>query len=250
MIRSNNFKDKTYLMYGKHSCLAAINNPKRKIYNIFVTSGFANEHQNLLTNLKYEILSNNELYAMVGSDATHQGIIIKTQALEAKNLKNLTSDKVDAKFLILDQINDPHNLGAIIRSAAAFGIDGIIMPQDNSPKEGAVIAKSACGMLEKVDLYNVVNLTTTIKQLKEDGFWVIGMSADAKDDISSADLTGKIALVLGAEGKGMRRLTQENCDLLVKIPINPEAESINVSNAAAIACYEARRQKLLIKTTR
>jgi 23S rRNA (guanosine2251-2'-O)-methyltransferase len=144
--------------------------------------------------------------------------------------------------LLLDQVTDPHNIGAILRSAAAFGALAVIVPEAGAPDETGVLAKSASGALEVVPLVRVTNLARAMDQLKELGFWCIGMDGHATNSIGDQKLPSRAAFVMGSEGDGMRRLTAENCDFVTKLPMSPAIESLNVSNAAAITLYEYRRQ--------
>ena len=140
--------------------------------------------------------------------------------------------------MILDQVTDPYNVGAILRSAAAFDALAVVMQQRHSAPINGVLAKAACGALESVAIKEVVNLSKTIKELQQDNYWTVGLSGHADMDIRAAKLNRNTALVMGAEGAGIRRLVAENCDALVKLPISEQMESLNVSNAAAVALYE------------
>jgi len=177
--------------------------------------------------------------------AVHQGIAVQTAPLEPLDLDDLIrrlDGRARARVLVLDQVTDPHNVGAILRSAAAFGADAVILPERHAPAASATMAKAASGAMETVDLVRVVNLARALDALKEAQIWCVGLTGDAAQSLDSADLTGRVALVLGSEGDGLRRLTRERCDLLVRIPMAPNAVgSLNVSNAAAIALYAASR---------
>lgn len=240
-MKKNQITHKNYYLYGRHACLAALSNPKRCINNFFVTAENISEiPKNLKIN--YEITTNKELAKILPADAVHQGFAIYTSPLNNNNLESCSFEE-NSKLAILDQVTDPHNLGAILRTAAAFNIKGIIIPTDNSPPESAVVAKTACGALEQIPIYRVTNIASSIKWLKKENFWIIGLDGDCQQIIDRKLFEGKSCIVLGAEGKGIRRLTRENCDVIAKIPIDSQMESLNVSTAAAIAFYEASLSK-------
>jgi len=221
-------------IYGRHAVLAAIGNPRRKILKILAISA-AKE----LSGFPIEITDNRKLAEMLPPGATHQGFALLTEPLPDLAIHEIPDAKL---VLILDQITDPQNVGAILRSAAAFAVDAVIMPKDNSPPETTALAKAASGALEIVPIVKVTNLVAAMKYLKEDGFWILGLDGKAEMPLGQAPRYEKTALALGAEGIGLRRLTSENCDLLVKLPISDKMESLNVSNAAAVALYELTGQ--------
>lgn len=233
---------KNYYIYGKHPSIAALSNPKRKIIDIFCTQEIFSKHKGLIESFKYKITTNQQLSSLLPKDATHQGIVLLVTQIATSSLNSINLSAPNTKLAILDQITDPHNLGAILRSAAAFGITAIIMTNDSSAEESGVVAKTACGALELVPIIRVVNLKSTIDLLKKQGFWIIGLDGFAKEFISQRILSGKVAMVLGAEGAGMRRLTTAACDMLVKIPISESMESLNVSTAASIVFWEASKE--------
>lgn len=181
-----------------------------------------------------------------GRDAVHQGIALETEPLATPPLEDIIEvhEGSEASLIILlDQVTDPHNVGAIARSAAAFGANALVMPKHQSaPLDSAILAKTACGGVEHIPLLTVTNLARSMEQLKKGGYWCIGLDERGEQPIDKAPLKGKIALILGAEGKGLRRLTKDNCDFLTQLPTNPAFPTLNVSNAAALSFYEYSRQ--------
>ena len=181
---------------------------------------------------------------MVGSEAVHQGLVLQARPLPEPGLEQiLTVEKNRLLIVILDQITDPHNVGAILRSCAAFGVDAIILPARNSVEFSGVLAKAASGAIEHVPIVRVTNLARTLKTLKQANVSVVGFDSELSDDFENLSDLKRIALVFGAEGKGMRRLTRENCDHLVRLNISGPIKSLNVSNACAVALYAASRNK-------
>ena len=181
-----------------------------------------------------------DLARLVPSDAPHQGVVIEVEPLDEIWLGDLLTEADErAILLVLDQVTDPHNVGAILRSAAAFGAIGIVTQDRHSPSEGGVLAKAASGALETVPWARVVNLARALDEIAEAGFWKIGLAGDATTDLKDALGPSRIALVLGAEGPGMRANTRDHCDAIARLPITRKVESLNVSNAAAIALYAA-----------
>lgn len=231
----------SYWLYGAHACLAALNNPNRRIKRIVATRNVAEEWRGVLATRHAEIVEPKDMERYVGRDAVHQGIALLVEPLEETALEDLLFAEGDRPLVVLDQVTDPHNVGAILRSSAAFNARAVVLTRHHAPQESAVLAKSASGAADITPLVYVTNLVQAIEQMKKAGYWVAGLDGEAKTDIKDAKLTGKTALVLGAEGKGLRRLTAEHCDLLVKLPIHPQMESLNVSNAAAVALYAIAR---------
>ena len=178
-------------------------------------------------------------------DAVHQGFALYCNRLENTALEDLIAlaeDKTQCHILILDQVTDPQNIGAIIRSCAAFETLGLVMQDKNSPLESGAMDKASAGTIEFVPISRVTNLNRAIEKLKDSGFWVMGMDGYATTTIDKINKSGKTAIVMGSEGKGMRRLVEENCDSSVKLPISPNVESLNVATAAAIALYELSKK--------
>lgn len=228
-------------LYGTHPCVAALKNPKRIVEKVFVT------HMSTIADLpigktKVECVDKKILEAKLPAGAVHQGIALQVQPLPVYSLDELEDLQENACVVVLDQVTDPHNVGAIIRSAAVFGACCVVVPERYAPKETGVLAKSASGALELVPLCHVKNLSQAIKTLQSFGFWTVGFAETGTKTLNDIDLKGKIALVLGAEGDGMRRLTKEMCDFFVRLPTSENFSTLNVSNAAAIALYERFRQ--------
>jgi len=181
-----------------------------------------------------------DLGRLVPHDAPHQGLVIEVEPLEDAWLDGLLSGAGEqAVLLVLDQVTDPHNVGAILRSAAAFGAVGIVTQDRHSPPESGALAKAASGALERVPWARVVNLARALEEIGDAGFWRIGLTGDADTDLKEALGPKRVALVLGAEGPGLRQNTREHCDALARLPISDAIESLNVSNAAAVALYAA-----------
>lgn len=235
-------KRKDLYLYGKHVIELAVKNPRRHIREIYATK----ETQtgiNLPKNVPVHFVDRKFLDSLAGQNAVHQGIVAKCDPLQLIDFKNFIQtirNKEKALIIILDQVTDPHNIGAIMRSAVAFNAEAVIMPEAGAPNESGTLAKSASGATELIPLIRVSNLAHTMDMLKKAEFWCVGLDGYAKDYITEHKLPKKCVLVLGAED-GMRRLTMENCDMVVKLPMNSAIESLNVSNAAAVAMYEWNR---------
>lgn len=183
------------------------------------------------------------------ADGNHQGVIAFRKPLQGASERQLPEllDKIDGTpfLLILDGVTDPHNLGACLRTADAAGVQLVIAPKDKSAPMNATVAKVACGAAEAVPYVQVTNLSRTMKELQERGIWIIGTAGEAKTSLSQQDMKGPLALVMGAEGSGMRRLTREHCDHLIHIPMAGEVSSLNVSVATGVCLFEAVRQRSL-----
>lgn len=172
-------------------------------------------------------------------DINHQGVMIEVESFKYESLDDLNDEK---RLIILDQIEDPHNLGAIIRSAESFGFDGVVIPERRSASVTSTVYKTSAGAINNIKVYRVKNLTRSIKDLKDKGFWIYGLAGEADSSIDKADLTGKVGLVVGNEGSGISRLVRDNCDTLVNIPMLGRVNSLNASVAAGISMYELLRQ--------
>lgn len=226
--------------WGKHAVYAALDNPNRVLRKLWATREAASQIV-IPDGLNVAFADVADLGRMVPHDAPHQGLVLEVDPLEDVWLGDLLADgaKDSRPLLVLDQVTDPHNVGAILRSAAAFDALGIVTQDRHAPPEGGALAKAASGALEVVPWVRVVNLSRALDEIGEAGYWRIGLTGHAKRLLGDAIGGAKVALVLGAEGEGMRQNTEAHCDELAKLPISPKAESLNVSNAAAIALYAA-----------
>ncbi len=253
----NNNKDKSnsLWLYGKHSCFSAIENNRRKIFKILVTKNSQNLLDDFLTKNKFfttktlvKLVEVNQIESIVGKNQPHQGIAVECSKIPTKSQIDLleelyTFDKNKLpNLLLLDQLSDPQNIGAIIRSAVSFGVKKIIFCEHNAPKENAAMAKSSAGTIEVVDLIVVTNFNNLMEKLKKIGYWCIGLEGKSNNLISEIHDYKTIALVIGSEGNGIRDLVKKNCDILAKIPIDEKVESLNASVAASIALYELSKK--------
>lgn len=236
-------------LYGDHATLAALANPARKLRRLVLSRAkFESLDDDLKDHIRSriapEFFEKDALAALLPDGAIHQGIALLAAPLEEPAIEDLPGPETDARSIVavLDQVTDPQNVGAILRSAAAFNICALIVPDRHSPPMTGVLARAASGAVEIVPVIRVGNLSRALDQLAERGYWRIGMDGKAEQtlDVAKQGLQ-KIALILGSEGRGLRHLTAEKCDLLAKLPISPAIESLNVSNAAAIAFYELAR---------
>ncbi|MDP3163320.1 MAG: 23S rRNA (guanosine(2251)-2'-O)-methyltransferase RlmB [Reyranella sp.] len=235
-------------LYGHHAVLAALANPDRRVERLLVTKEAAERHAAAIaasgTGQKATVMARDDLSKNLPAGAVHQGIALLAAPLEDPALEDILARCGDnALVLALDQVTDPHNVGAILRSAAAFGVAGIVVTERNAPADTGVLAKAASGALEVVPLLRAVNLARTLDQLREAGFWLYGLDERGDVAIGDLDLAGRVCIVLGAEGEGLRRLTSEKCDRLATIPTKVALAALNVSNAAAVATYEWARRR-------
>ncbi len=250
--------DSASWLFGQHAVLAALANPKRQCRRLLVTVDAkpqvedtlyaASEHGVIRPDPETVERSNIESHLPEG--AVHQGMALQIDPLETHHIEDMIHDLHDvasALIVVVDQGTDPRNIGAILRSAAAFGAVGLVVPDRHSPEITGVLGKAASGALETIPMVRVTNLSRALEQLKEAGFWAVGLDGEGTDSIATLEWPARSVLVLGAEGKGLRRLTRENCDFMVRIPMTPAMESLNLSNAAAIALYEAYRQRVINK---
>jgi 23S rRNA (guanosine2251-2'-O)-methyltransferase len=225
--------------WGRHAVAAALDNPDRKVLKAWATREAAAFMQ-FPAEVPVTHADVQDLARLVPNDAPHQSVVIEVEPLEEAWLDDLLNDAPEQSvLLVLDQVTDPHNVGAILRSAAAFGAIGIVTQDRHSPPESGVVAKAASGALERVPWVRVVNLARALEDIGDAGFWRIGLAGDAETELKDALGPTRVALVLGAEGSGLRPNTSEHCDALARLPIGSAVESLNVSNAAAVALYAA-----------
>lgn len=244
---------KSRIVYGVHAVQALVKQSPAGVAAIYVVQGWQRQ-QRLRQLVQYveeqgltvQICQRPELERLAG-DSHHQGVVARLQAetnLPLQSLEEIVAYRgKDLLLLVLDGVKDPHNLGACLRTAEAAGVDGVIAPRDRAVGLTAAVRKVASGSAERVPFITVTNLARTLRQLKDQGVWLIGAAGETGTGLYQQDLTGPLAIVMGGEEKGLRRLTREECDALVAIPMLGEVESLNISVAAAICLYEARRQR-------
>jgi 23S rRNA (guanosine2251-2'-O)-methyltransferase len=233
-------RDGPVILYGWHSVTAALANPARRIRKLLATENAVRRlaEDGIALPVEPELVRPDALAARLTPDAVHQGLIAEADPLPSPDIAELPETGI---VLVLDQITDPHNVGAIMRTAAAFAVNAIVTTARHSPEATGVLAKSASGALELVPLVLVQNLARGLAALKERGYFLVGLDSAAPDDLSALKLHAPLALVLGAEGKGLRQLTGQTCDHLARLDLPGAIKSLNVSNAAALALYIASR---------
>jgi 23S rRNA (guanosine2251-2'-O)-methyltransferase len=229
------------ILYGWHTVAAALANPRRTIRKITATENGAHRltEQGLTLPVTPEIVRPDAIAARLGPDAVHQGLLVEADPLPALDIEDIAAEGI---VLVLDQITDPHNVGAILRSAAAFDVKAVVTTARHSPEATGVLAKSASGAVDMVPIVTVANLARALTELKERGFLTVGLDSEGETDLSSATLREPLALVLGAEGKGLRQLTRQTCDIRARLELPGAIKSLNVSNAAAVALYAAAQR--------
>jgi 23S rRNA (guanosine2251-2'-O)-methyltransferase len=233
--------DGPVVMYGWHTVTAALQNPARHVRKLLATENAARRlsGEGVSSRVPPEVVRPSAIAERLLPDAVHQGLYLETDPLPSPAIEDLPAR---GTVLVLDQITDPHNVGAIFRSAAAFAASAIVMTQRHSPEATGAMAKAASGALEHVPLINVQNLARALTTLKQSGFFVVGLDSTGDADLTDLALRAPLALVLGAEGKGLRQLTKAICDHVARINLPGDIKSLNVSNAAALALYVASRR--------
>ena len=237
----------SFLIAGKHAVTEALKNANRKVLKVFLTEDSKktlnkdNQDLNLLKNIKIFYKTKKELDRLCGRDQiSHQGLIAEIEHLEKLNIKDyINAEKSNKKitFLALEEVTDPRNIGSIIRSAASFSIDGLIIKERNFPSESKLMYKSASGCIEHINIFEVSNINTTLKYLKAKDFWICGFDKNGNKDFTKHDWEGKNVLLFGSEGYGLKYQTLKNSDFLLKILINQKVESLNISNSAAVVFH-------------
>jgi 23S rRNA (guanosine2251-2'-O)-methyltransferase len=224
------------ILYGWHPVTLALANPNRTIRKLWLTENAARRlaEENIATRVTPELVRPDVIDRRLGPDAVHQGMLAEVEPLDGLDLDDLPQYGM---VLVLDQITDPHNVGAILRSAAAFKVNAVITTARHSPEATGVLAKSASGALELVPIVAVPNLARALTQLNDQGFMTVGLDSEGAENISAVPLSAPLALVLGAEGQGLRRLTRETCNVVARLDMPGEIKSLNVSNAAVLALY-------------
>jgi len=247
------------LLYGRHAVAAALANPQRRWRRLVVMAGQEGEAAALVAAARAErrgpraapaeeavrVLDRSAFNLLLPDGAVHQGWALAVEPLVPPDLDDVLRAAEPGSgrsiVVVLDQVTDPHNVGAVLRSAAAFGAAAVIIAEHGAPPVGGVLAKAASGALDCVPLVRTVNLARALDRLKEAGYWCCGLDESAPASLAALDLGPRVALVLGSEGGGLRRLVRERCDYLARLPTRPALSSLNVSNAAAIALYELVR---------
>lgn len=228
-----------FWLWGIHACKAALKNSQRKCFRLVLTDSTLRDLDLKKEELphKTDMMDSSSLTRLLPEGAVHQGIAMEVAPLSEPSLDELRTLN-EGVLVVLDQVTDPHNVGAIIRTARALGALGVIMTERNAPPLGGVLAKTASGALDLLPVWKVTNLSRALDELKEVGFWTVGLDEHSTQFLSKAALPSKLALIMGAEGEGLRRLTQEKCDYLMKLSTDPDFPTLNVSVATALGLYE------------
>lgn len=237
-------------LYGWHPVAAALANPRRACRRLIVSEAARPKIEALMASAgvgtppPIETVTRDQIEAHLPEGAVHQGVALLAEPLEPADLADTCrepSPRGRDTVVVLDQPSDPHNVGAVLRSAAALGARAVVVPDRHAPEATPVLAKAASGALDRLPLVRVVNLARALADLQSWGYWTVGLEAAAGMPLWQAELPERVVLVIGAEGEGLRRLTRESCDFLVDIPVATGTDSLNLSNAAAIALYEVMR---------
>ena len=231
-------------IYGLHAIEAALANPRRNLHRAVLTARAAEAlGPKLAGRVRVEPADIEAIARLLPPGAVHQGAALSCDPLPARDLDEVLAEQKEGRriVLVLDQLSDPHNVGAILRTAAAFAVTAVVVQDRHAPPQSGALTKAASGAMEIVPYVEVVNIARALDKLGEAGFWRIALVGDGQEPIAQAAAQGDIALVIGSEGDGIRRLVREHCDTAAFIPIDKAMESLNVSNAAAIALYETRR---------
>ena len=249
----NNMKKSTFLIAGKHAVTETLKNPNRSVLKIFLTEDSKknlnreNQNINILKNIKIFYKTKKELDRLCSKEQiSHQGLVAEIEHLEEIKLKdylNGVEDKENITFVVLEEVTDPRNIGSIIRSAASFNIDGLIVKERSYPSESKLLYKSASGSTEHLNIFEVSNISSTLKYLKKKEFWVCGFDKKSSKNFVDHNWNGRNALLFGSEGYGLKHQTKINSDFLLKIKINTKIESLNISNSAAVVFHHINNIK-------
>lgn len=228
-------------IFGNHAVTSALESGKRKVHEVRTTAQQADRYRNLCKQrgIGLSVVNKNVLDSM--TKQPHQGVAAQVAPLGKVSLKDVAES--GDLLVMLDQVTDPHNVGAILRSANAMGAAAVIVPSRHSAKDSPIIGKASAGAMEYTPMLDVGNLNTTIETLKGMGYWIVGLAGEATQELGDVNLSGKIVIVMGSEGEGLRKLVRDNCDFLAKLPMIGDVESLNVSVAAGISLYEVTRQR-------
>ncbi len=234
----------SFFIVGQHAVIEALRNPKRKVLRVFLTEESKknihrkNPNKNILEDVKVYFKSKKELDKYISKEQLmHNGYVAEIEHLDQPDLKQFIKGKDNLTFVCLDEVTDPRNIGSLIRSAASFDIDGLIIKERHFPRDSKLMYKSASGCMEHINIFQVSNINSTLKNLREKNFWVYGFDAKGKKDFTDIKWEGNSILLFGSEGFGMRRHTGKYADFFVKININEDIESLNISNSAAIVFH-------------
>jgi 23S rRNA (guanosine2251-2'-O)-methyltransferase len=240
----------SFFIAGRHAVISALKNPQRRVLKIFLTEDSKKNihkqspHKNLLKDIKVFFKTKKELDKYCRSeDILHQGFVAEIEHLDNPDLKEFIKGKNNLTFVCLDEVTDPRNIGSLIRSAASFNIDGLIVKERHFPSESKLLYKSASGCVEYLNIFQVSNINTSLKFLREKNFWVYGFEANSNKDFTDIKWDGNNILLFGSEGHGLKKHTEKYTDFSVKININEKVESLNISNSAAIVFHYINQQK-------
>lgn len=234
------------VLYGQHACRGALLNKRRVVTQVWCTQpvwqewlaeGFP-QRARFFAKHSPQIVDKRRLEGLVPSGSVHQGVAIQVEPLPSMPLEDLKGGEANQRVVVLDRVTDPQNVGSILRLCRAFGAQALVMTKKYAPPETGALAKVASGALETVPRCLVTNMAEAVRQLQSYGFWTVGLAEGAKQSLRELDLTGKVALLMGSEGDGLRRMTRELCDFQALIPTSPEFSTLNVTTATAIALYE------------
>ena len=240
----------SFFIAGRHAVIEALRNSKRRVLKVFLTEESKknihkqNPHKNLLKDIKVFFKSKKELDKYCrNEDILHQGFVAEIEHLENPELKEFIKGKNNLTFVCLDEVTDPRNIGSLIRSAASFNINGLIVKERHFPSESKLLYKSASGCVEHLNIFQVSNINTTLKYLRDKNFWIYGFTANCEKNFTEVKWNGNNVLLFGSEGHGLKHHTEKYTDFSVKININKNIESLNISNSAAIVFHHINQQK-------